>query len=95
MCERLDARVPFLGLERLVEGIALQARVLRAPAGGLDDLERIGRRDQDLHGKPVRIERDRRDELLDLRGRELRGLCRRRNLLGLGLVGSPDGAGHQ
>src|SRR5207247_1417298 len=53
--ERLHARVPVLALERLVEGLALQTRVLRAPASSLHHLEGIGRRDQDLHGEPVRI----------------------------------------
>ncbi len=88
--ERLHARVPVLALERLVEGLALQTRVLRAPASSLDHLEGIGRRDQDLHGEPVRIERDGRDELLDLRRRELRGLCRRRRPVGRLLGGAGE-----
>ena len=86
--EPLDARVPVLLLERLVERVVLQARVLPAPAVRLDDLERIRRGDQHLHEERIGIERDRRDHLVELRWCELRRLTLRRP----GIVG-PDGSG--
>ena len=72
--------------DRLHRCIALDLRIGLDPARGVDDLQRIGRGHQHLREQRVRIERDRRDERLDLLGLEGRcrflgarcGLCARR-----------------
>ena len=51
--ERLDARVPGLRLERLVELLPAQLRTFLDPALGLHDLERVGRGHQDLHEQRI------------------------------------------
>jgi hypothetical protein len=56
--ETLDARVPVLLRERLVEVVALEVLVLAPPAVRLDDLERVGRGDQHLDQERVGVERD-------------------------------------
>ena len=77
--ERLDARVPGLGLHRIFKRGAFHRRIGLRPARRFHDLERIGRSHQHLGQQRIRIERDRRHQLLDLPLREL--LLR----LGLGL----------
>ena len=64
--ELLDARVPVLLVESPLQLVAFQHLVGFGPALGLDHLERIGRRHQHLRQQRVRIERDRRDELIEL-----------------------------
>ena len=66
--ERLDARVPVLGFERLGERVALELGVgrLLLPARGLDHVERIGRGHEHVGQEIVGIERDRRQELIEL-----------------------------
>src|SRR5262249_45653628 len=87
--ERLDARVPALVLQRLLERVGLEVGVLLQPARGLHDLERIRRRHQRLAQEPVRVERDRRHQLLELlrrNGRLRRVLALRVLPLGRGLL---------
>ena len=67
--ERLDARVPGLRLERLVELLPAQLRTFLDPALGLHDLERVGRGHQDLHEQRIGIERDRGHQLVEPLGR--------------------------
>lgn len=74
-----DAGIPGLGLHRVLKRLSLDRWVLPRPSSRLDHLQRIGRSHQDLREQQIRIERDRRDELRDLRLRE------RRLVLGLGL----------
>ncbi len=79
--QRLDALVPRLVLQRILERRALQPGVLLAPARGLDDLERIRRRHQHLRQQRIGVERDRgqhRVEFLLLEGRSGRGGLRAR-----------------
>ena len=80
--ERLDARVPGLALHRVLERGARDLRIGLGPARRHHDLERVGRRHQHLGQQRIGIERDRRDQLLDLflleRGRGRRGRRRRR-----------------
>ena len=64
--ERLDARIPLLLLHRVLERLTGDLGVLARPARRLDHLQRIGRRHQDLRQQIVRIECDRRHQLLDL-----------------------------
>src|SRR6266850_4143371 len=66
----------------LVERVALQVGLLATPAVRLDDLERIRRSDQHLHEERIGVEGDRRHDLIELIGRELRALrlCGRRVL---------------
>src|SRR6185436_14294922 len=75
--QRLHARIPFLLLQSVFERLLLQPRIRLCPARGLDDLQRIGRRHQDLRDQRVGIKRDRRDQRLDLFLLERGGLCRR------------------
>ena len=56
---RLDARVPGLLRDRVGERLVLQVLVLREPLLELDDLERVGRRDERLGQERVGVERDR------------------------------------
>src|SRR4029450_13669404 len=64
--EGFHAVVPGLLLERLVELVALEIRVGLGEAGGLDDLEGIGRGHEDLRDQRGRIERDGSDELIEI-----------------------------
>ena len=65
--QRLDARVPGLALAARPRGPCPSAFGFAfEPARRFDDLERIGRGHQHLREQRVGIERDRRDELLDL-----------------------------
>ena len=68
--ERLNARVPGLILGRVRERGALQARIGLQPPIGLDDLERIGGRGENLGDERVGVERDRRDQIVELLGRQ-------------------------
>ena len=83
--QRFDARVPALPFQRLCQRIAFERCILRIghPARRHDDLERISGGRQDLDDQLVRIERDRRQDLVELLGFERRcsrlfGLSRRR-----------------
>jgi hypothetical protein len=83
--QRLDAGVPGLLPERRGQLIALEGGVgrLLQPSIGFDDFQRIGRGDQDLTDQRVRIERDRRGQLIELFRRQRRGgLIGRRSLTG-------------
>ena len=68
--ERLDRRVPGLALQRVFQRLALEARVRLHPPLRGDDFERIRRRHQHLREKRVRIERDGREQLVELFLRE-------------------------
>ena len=73
--ERLDARIPGQRFQSLDQRIALQIRMtaILQPLRGFGDLLRIGRRHQHLRQQLVGIERDRRDELIDLLPRVMCG----------------------
>ena len=64
--DRFHAGVPVRRLQGLLERGALQRCVLLVPAGGLDDLERVGRRHEHLRHQRIRIERHRRHHLFEL-----------------------------
>src|SRR5207247_1581034 len=68
--QRLHAVVPGVLLERLVELIALDLRVLLDEARGLHDLERVRRGHENLGQQLVGMQRDRRHQLIDLLGTE-------------------------
>ena len=70
--QRFQAVVPALLGERAGERIALEGLVGLGPAVRLHDLERIGRGDQYLGQQRIRMERDRRDQLVELRRLEQR-----------------------
>src|SRR5262249_52847894 len=76
--EALDAVVPALLVDRGLERIALEILVLVDPTGGLHDLERIGRRHEHQGQQRVGVERDRRDERVELLGLEQLVARRRR-----------------
>src|SRR5262245_57728255 len=65
-CELLEAVVPALLVDRGLELIALEILVLGGPAVGLHHLERIGRGDQHLRQQRIGIERDRRQQRVEL-----------------------------
>ena len=69
---RLDAWIPRLFRDLVSQRLVLQARILREPLLELDDLERVGGRDEDLAEERVRIEGDGRHEGVELLGRKLR-----------------------
>src|SRR5262245_2939252 len=69
--EGFHAWVPVELRQRLVQVRTLERQVLLTPPVRLDDLERIRGGDQHLGEDVVRIERDRRDHLLELRLGEL------------------------
>ena len=87
--ERLDARVPGLLVHSLTQSVALQIRMRLHPSVGLDDLLGKRGRRQDLRHKRIRIQRNRRYQLLQLLGsllrvgRRLRGLRRGLHVLSL------------
>ena len=76
--QRLDAVVPGLLVDLLLQCIALQRLALLQPAVGLYHLQRIGRRRQHVGEQFVGIERDRRNQGFELLG--LQRLCVRRGL---------------
>jgi hypothetical protein len=71
--QRLDAVVPGLLLQLFVERLILELRIGLGEPRGLDDLERVRGRHEDLRDQRIRIERDRRHDLLQLLGLEGRG----------------------
>ncbi len=79
--QRLDARIPFLRGQGIFQRLGFQTRILLDPTGGLYDLQWIGGRHQYLGDQTIRIDGDRRHQLLDLRlsegPRGRGGLCRR------------------
>ena len=76
--ERLDAVVPGLFLDLLLQRIALQGLARFEPAIGLHHFQRIGRRRQYICQQFVGIERNRRNQRLELLG--LQQLYSRRRL---------------
>ena len=82
------AIVPSLLVDGGFELVALETLIGAEPTIGLDDFERISRRHQDLGKQCIRVERDRRHELIKLVGSEkvlvgcLRGRARSRCGLG-------------
>ena len=68
--QRRDAGVPALVLDGSQRGIAREIGIVLGPARRLDDFQRIGRRHQDLRQQRIGIERDRRQELVELSRRE-------------------------
>ena len=81
---RLNARIPWLFGDGVGECFVFKRRVLRQPLRQLDDLERICRSRQSLRQQWVRIERNRRDQRIELLVRNFRSrlLCGCRCLLG-------------
>src|SRR5271170_8019700 len=77
--EGFHAGVPGLLVHGLGEGVALQIGIGLHPAVGFDDLRWKSGRRQNLRHERVRIERDRRYQLIQLVG-SLRGIGRRRSL---------------
>ena len=75
--ERLHARVPGLRRGSAHRFFAGQAGMRSRPARRLDDLQRIGRRHEDLREERVRVKSDRREHLVEFllaeRGRARRG----------------------
>jgi hypothetical protein len=63
---RLDRRVPGLLRHRIGQRLVFQILVLRHPLLQLDDLERVGGSNERLSQQRVRVERDRRDERIEL-----------------------------
>src|SRR6266566_4274191 len=84
--ERLDARVPRLLVHSLSQGVALQVRMRLHPLVCLDDMLGKRRRRQDLGHKRIRIQRNRRCQLLQLLGSLLNVLLTLRGLLRVLLV---------
>jgi hypothetical protein len=79
----LYARVPVLLLCRLGQGSAREPRASLEPLRGLDEFQRIGGRHQDLAYQRIRVECDRRDQIVELIGRQrLTGWGRLRRRLG-------------
>src|SRR5258708_34630659 len=72
LCEGLDARVPGLFVDFFCQLFTLDIGMTLHPAVRLDDLSRIGGSSENLRNERVRVQGDRRDELLQL----LRGLFR-------------------
>ena len=64
--ERHDARIPGLVLQRVFERVALQVPVLLGESRCLDHFERIGRGHQHLAQQLVGVERDRRQQRVEL-----------------------------
>ena len=64
--QRLNARVPILGLKGLYERIAFEfgVRRLLSPARSLDHIERVGRSHEHVGQEIIGIERDGREELI-------------------------------
>jgi hypothetical protein len=73
--QRLHAGIPVLRLKCLGQLIAFERRVagVLQPPGGLDHLEGIGGRCQDLREKRIGVESDGGQELVELRRRIRRG----------------------
>ena len=64
----LDAVIPRLFVDRGLQRVALEILVRFEPTLGLHDVERIGRRHQHLGEQRIGVERDRRDQLIELGG---------------------------
>src|SRR6266850_1700609 len=78
--ERFDTRVPRLLVHSLSQGVALQIRMRVHPLVRLDDMLGKRRRPQDLRHKRIRIQRNRRYQLLQLLGSPLSVLLTLRRL---------------
>jgi len=78
-CQRLDTRIPVLLLHRGEKRVAPQILVPLHPLLQLDKVQWIGRSDQDLRQKRIRIKRDRRNERIQFIIRNLGGFFRRRS----------------
>ena len=72
--ERLNAGIPILPCERLIERISLETRILLHEACSFHDLQRVRRRNQHLRKQLVGIESDRSEQRIEL---ILRQRCRR------------------
>ena len=64
----LHAGVPILLLHGVLEFVPLEPGVVLDPARRLDDLDGVGRRHQDLGEQRIRVERNRRHQLLKFFG---------------------------
>src|SRR5262249_7832153 len=71
----LQGRIPGLPLHRIFEVAALEVRVVLGPTGRHHDFERVGGGGQDLREQRVGIERDGRDQLLQLLIAQMLLLC--------------------
>src|SRR2546428_6830574 len=91
--ERFDAGVPAILCNRLHRLVAFKAGIGPGPTRGLDDLERIGRGHQNLRQERVRVQRYRRQHLIEFLLRKRTptgshfGQCRRRGTRHNGDVG--------
>ncbi len=74
---RLDARVPRLLRDRVGERLVFQILVLGEPLVQLDDLQRVGGRDERLGQERVRVESDGGDQRIELLRGKLRYLLLR------------------
>ena len=93
--QRLDARVPRQELQRVRQIVALQARIAAVlqPFPGVEQLVGKGRCHQHLGQQLIRVKRDRRQHLVELRRAERRRRRGERSLLRLG-AGSAAPVGH-
>src|SRR3989442_14058684 len=74
--EGLDARIPRLLIDFLAQLLSLEIGMLLYPPVCFDNLVRISGGCENLSNQSIRIQCDRRDELLQLCRRLLRGLNR-------------------
>ena len=76
--QRLDALIPILLVDGGLQRIAFEILVGLQPTFGLHDIERVGGRHQHLGQQRVRIERNRRHELIKFGGLQGLRICRGR-----------------
>ena len=97
MDQRIDAHIPFLISDRVVELLAVEPRVLLRPRSSLGDFGRVRGGHQHLGQQGIGIERNGRNHLLKLRSREVRrrrrGTVRRRVAVGRPTVRGRVGIG--
>ena len=70
LAKRLHARIPILAVDFCAQNLPLEVRVFLEKAIGLDNLRGIGGGGEHLRHQRVRIQRDRRDQLMQLLGGE-------------------------
>src|SRR5580704_1443615 len=90
--ESLHARIPRLFVDFFGQLFTLEVGMTLHPAVCLDNLGRIRGRRENLGNQGVGVQGDRRDQLLDLLGSELRGRCWRWSLV-VGLTAETVGVG--
>ena len=97
LSQRLHAGIPRLLVGGLKQGIALQPGIVLHPLVGGGDLVGKGRTGKHLRYQRVGIERNWRDQVLDLFGAEVGriGIFTTTLLLGDGVSGAPEECGTQ